>query len=91
MRIYGNADSIVIEGDEDGFHLIIETDEGDRINIRVQGVADELLTAVKGTVGEWVAEREDARATRPGRVTQESLEGYDLSDPKRVELERRIH
>lgn len=91
MRIYGNADSIAVEGDEDGFHLIVETDEGDRINLRVQGVADELLIAVKETVGEWIAEREDARATWPGRVTQDDLEGYDLSDPKRVEMERQIH
>lgn len=91
MRIYGNADSVWIQGQEDGYHLIVETDEGDRINIRVQGVADELLAAVKETVGEWVAEREDARATWPGRVTQDDLEAYPPGDPKRVELERQIH
>lgn len=87
MRIYGNADSAKIECDEDGFHLVIETDEGDRINVRVHGVADELLESVTKSIGAWVWERENARATRPAPI---DLDGYDRGDPKRVSLERQL-
>lgn len=97
MRIYeswggqknyhATADSVEVEADADGFRLIFRTDEGDRVEIKVHGVARELLATVQKEIGGWLEEGERARGTDPGRVTQDDLEAYPLGDPKRVALE----
>lgn len=88
MRMHANADAITVISDEDGFHLIVETEDGDDLNIRVQGVADDLLQSVNVMIGAWTDEREAVQGTRPSRA---DLDGYDLNDVKRVALEREIH
>lgn len=90
MRIHATADSIRIVGDEDGFHMIVETDDGDQLDVHVHRVADLLYETVNGTIGVWVDERESARAWQVSAHVND-LDGYDLNDPKRVALEREIH
>lgn len=90
MRLYGEADSIKVEGQEDGFHLVIDTDEGDVLDLRIQGIAIEFAEHVDATVGAWWREGQAAGATRPRRVTEEDLDAYPLGSPKRVTLEREI-
>lgn len=90
MRLYASADSARIEGDEDGFHLVIDTDEGDVLDLRIQGIAIEFAEEVDSTVGAWWREGQAAGATRPRRITEEDLDAYPLGSPKRITLEREI-
>jgi hypothetical protein len=93
-----NADSIKIECDEDGFHLIVQTDDPfehtrfrpeTRFDFRLpQDCAEALHEQVNLIIGSWLAERESARYSV--RVTEEDLEGYSLGDPKRIELQHII-
>lgn len=82
------AYSVVFRGDEDGWHMIVEADDG-RHDFRVHGVAWDLAAHAAETLGEWRAEGEAARGTRVF-VTESDLEGYAPDDPKRVELNRVI-
>jgi hypothetical protein len=83
-----NADSIKIESDEDGFHLIVDF-PGGRFNFRIQDVAEELYDSVTYEIGPWLHERNSARGTGI-HVTPEDIDAYEPNDPKRVELERVI-
>lgn len=87
-------DGVLIDCDEDGFHLILSGEEAE-YNFRLSGVEEELLRAVKREIGPWVQEMEQARAEyQEGRVIAIREDGsyryepdvdpepYDLSDPK---------
>lgn len=61
------ADSIKIETDEDGFHLIVEAPEEDgaffkqrRFDFRIDD-PEALYDAVRAEIGPWLREREHAR------------------------------
>lgn len=73
-----------IESDEDGFHLVIETDEG-RQQFRLDD-PEALYDAARREIWPWLRERDEARAAdmRPPTIDElEEDEGaYDLTDPK---------
>ena len=50
-------DGVLIEGNEDGFHLILSGGRAE-YNFRIHGVAVELLKAVQREIGPWYAEGE---------------------------------
>lgn len=86
-----NADSIRIESDEDGFHLIVETDEGEVFDFRIHDIEEEIYDAVKDGIGPYLYEKASARHLH--LVTGEPLhaecpqewtlgEEYPLYDPK---------
>jgi hypothetical protein len=77
-----NVERVSIESDERGFELHltvgddIEVDEQGRVILNVQSVAEELYDAVKGSIGPWLAERDEALAEyRSGVATDPSLQG----------------
>jgi hypothetical protein len=83
------AYDIKIECEEDGFHIIID---GDSIDPEYQAGQygwkiedpEALYDAVKGAIGPWLRERDEARRTLPVAFVCDPDEsgGYDLSDPK---------
>ena len=82
-------DEIMIYGDEDGFHLVIHGDAGQREDWRI-GLPDQFRAEVDRTIGRWLAEGEDARTTG-ARVVNEyandlrllaDADAYDKSDPR---------
>ncbi len=76
----GTATDIRIVGDEDGFELHFTTQD-DAFVVNIHGVAEELLTAAQGEIGEWLEEGGRARAER--RHDAEQRDAYDLrTDPK---------
>jgi hypothetical protein len=89
MTVCVTADSARIEGDEDGWHLIIESDEGDRFNFHVHSIAWDFAKLVDQTIGD---ERRFAESCRggPGPITEDDLEAYPLGDPKRIALEQQM-
>lgn len=88
MRHHTRADEVKIECDEDGFHLIVETEGGDYFNFSIHDVAEGFYWEARKTIGSWLSEREIARRSRP--TTREDLEAYPLGDPKRITLEREL-
>lgn len=90
MRISCRADDIRIYGEEDGWKLAIDTDEGATITVHIHPIAEEFYHEVNKTIGAWLREGEDARATYVPKLTREDLDAYPLGDPKRVSLEREI-
>lgn len=89
-------DEIRVEGEEDGFHLVIYTDDPNRITHRYRiGLPDQFHAEVQRTIGQWLAEGETARAqtlSGSGRLTDSGYENpraynapgsaYALYDPK---------
>ncbi len=92
MRLYARADEIEVIGDEHGFVLVIDTDEGDRLRINIQRRAQAFAENVDSTIGAWLREGEAARLTRPipGQITVDDLDAYPLGDPKRITLEKEL-
>lgn len=90
MRLVTRADDVQVVGDEQGFELHVDTDEGDRFVFRIHHLAEQFGKNVDETIGTWLREREDARATHVPNLTEDDLDGYDLGDPKRVEIQRAI-
>jgi hypothetical protein len=90
MNHFALADEAHIEGDDDGFHLIVETADGDHFNFRIHGFAEEFFQNVKEEIGDWLAEGRRAATSYVPRPTEDDLEGYDRGDPKRVALEREM-
>ena len=74
------AESVKIESEEDGFHLVIETDSAPRIDINVQNVALELLSETLRMIGPWA--EEGAQVLREMRQLSESVDDLDSGDPK---------
>lgn len=78
-----DVESIRIESDERGFelHVVvgddIDVDDEGRAILNVQAVAEELYDAVKGAIGPWLAERDEAYASyraRAGGLTDDERE-----------------
>jgi hypothetical protein len=67
------ADAIRVDSDEQGFGLIIDTDEGDKIYVNIHSVALEFYDSVRVEMRGWVAEADMARAAVNAGV---SLEDY---------------
>src|SRR3990167_2382227 len=66
MRLTMTADSATVDGDERGFLLEIESDEGDHLTVYLPSeVAEALHASSRSQIGNWLAEREMARATMP--------------------------
>ena len=57
------VDDIEIEPDEDGWHLILHTDDGERHDFRL-GVPEQLAAAVARTITPWLEEGEEVRRLR---------------------------
>jgi hypothetical protein len=83
------ADAARVDSDEQGFGLVIDTDEGDKLYINIHSVALDFYDSVRVEMRGWVAEADMARATMPQPVTNrpvdvyEAIEaGYALDDPK---------
>ena len=91
MRISCRADDIRIYGEEDGWKLTIDTDEGATITVHIHHLAETLAVTVDSTIGEWLREGQAARAKYVSRITEEDLQAYDLSDPKRITLEKEMN
>ncbi|HSE44884.1 MAG TPA: hypothetical protein VLA89_06105 [Gemmatimonadales bacterium] len=77
----GNADSIYLEADEDGWHLIIEGDL-ERVNFNVHGMShgelQRSLAKIVGELDEWYAEgRWAARQHEMDLAAQEYAEAFD--------------
>lgn len=71
------AENIEIDGDEDGFHLVVTTDTGAKLRLRIAD-EEQLYDAAKREIGPWLYERDQARAT----MTRQEEDAYDLNDPK---------
>jgi hypothetical protein len=69
------VEAAVVEWDEDGAHLIVETGET-TLDLRLAD-PEALYDAVRSGIGPWLYERDRARANRPKRE-----EAYDLSESK---------
>ena len=86
-----NADSIRIETDEDGFHLIVEPeDETEGVyRFRISD-PEALYDHVKAVIGPWLYERDAAMRERQQtglrlldpEVAQAFADAYERSDPK---------
>lgn len=76
------VDGIRIESDERGFELHLDLDEDvcthssadGTLILNIHGVAEELYDAVKSAIGPWLYERDQARASRPIRLTDAERE-----------------
>lgn len=82
-----NADSIKVECEEDGFWLVVETDEQvwTQFGLRARIEDPEALyDAVRSEIGPWLQEREDARRTLPV-ASYDPSDAYDPTDPKRLD------
>lgn len=84
------ADEIKVVSDECGFKLHLVDTNGDEHRFNIHGVAWAFETNVRDTIGGWKAEGEAARSSMPRLVTVDDLDGYEIGDPKRVELQRII-
>jgi hypothetical protein len=83
------ATGFKIECDEDGFHLIVETDEEDPMDFRIVDAEDALHGAVKDVIGPWIAERNAAWQDyqRGARAREDyDREAYSLDDPKHADF-----
>jgi hypothetical protein len=74
------ADSMKIDDDEGRFLLVIETDEGDTIQVDFHGIALEFEAEVRKELRPYALEAEHARATMP--PSYEPGEAYSTDDPK---------
>ena len=88
------ADTIRVDSDEDGFHLIVQTEAGEWHDFKIQALAWEFYEDVKRTIGEWYAEGKRAEAewrySQPVVLSdpahwpsdEELAQPYDQDDPK---------
>lgn len=64
---------------ENGFELVVTSDEGDRFVFNIHSLAEEFFTNVNSTIGTWLDEAEHARASYIPPVDPRA---YDARDPK---------
>jgi hypothetical protein len=85
-----DVEEIKLEGEEDGWHLLVQDADGNDYDFRIQGVAYEFAGS-RGLLGllEWRAEGEAARLSRPPRDEPEET-GYALDDPKHPTFHERM-
>jgi hypothetical protein len=83
--------SVKIESDEDGWHLIVHAETGDResYDFRVHGCAEELVEQVK-RIGAWLSEGEREAAAYSPPPSEDDLDAYEANDPKRISLIRQM-
>ena len=78
------AEAVRFEGDEDGWHMLIDTDQ-ELIDVHVHGIAWELFEGCDRTLGaEYrmaMEIRREVQATIPS-IADDPDQGYDPSDPK---------
>lgn len=77
-RITGTAESLEVESEEDGFHLVATTSDGDTIDLRIHAVAFEFSSS-KGLLAllEWSAEGHSVKA-QAERSMESAAAGGDL-------------
>ncbi len=85
MRLNSQADDIRLEADEDGWHLIIDTADGDTINLRVVDPGPIILAAAE--LLDWAEEGkrlagEHQRDLDEADAIAASNEVTVLSDPR---------
>lgn len=78
-HVIGHVEQISIESDEHGFELHILTSDEGRIAFNIQAVAVDLYRAVIDTIGPWISEALEARASY---VPPIDADAYDPLDPK---------
>jgi hypothetical protein len=72
------ADAVRVDSDEQGFGLVIDTDEGDKLYINIHRCALDFYDSVRVEMRGWVAEADMARAAVNAGV---SLEEYTSPQP----------
>jgi hypothetical protein len=90
VKITGTADDARIVGDENGFELHIETNVGDFV-FNIHHFAQAFAENVDAQIGAWLREGEQARGTRPPRITEDDLDGYPVGHYKRIALEQEMN
>jgi hypothetical protein len=76
-----SAESIKIESDEDGFHLILETPLA-KYDFNIHHMAGELLAEVKREIEPWWAEGQAVLASMKADGEIPGDDAYPLYDPK---------
>ena len=87
------AERVEVDSEEDGFHLLLKSEDGQWYDFRIQNIdLDAFYDQVKARIGPYLRERDEARGTRivnTGAGIQvfacdpdESGGAYELSDPK---------
>lgn len=93
MFLTDTLDGVLIEAEEDGFHLIASGEEGEWRFRLPSSIALELMRAVDREIRPWWQEAESARAQGPvivGDSWDESFTGYELDDPKHPTYHERM-
>lgn len=82
---YITATAVSFEGDEDGWHMFIDTDDG-KIDVHVHGVAWELFQNCDRTIGSeyrYAMSVKQAVAREKASADEDDPDqGYDRNDPK---------
>jgi hypothetical protein len=84
VMLYVSAAAVSFEGDEDGWHMFIDTDEG-KIDVHVHGCAWELFQNADRTIGsEYRYAMSIKKEVAAARTLDEDDpdQGYDRNDPK---------
>lgn len=78
------AERVHIDHEEDGFHLLVKTEEGEWFNFHIQDNAESLYDQCRSRIGPWLRERDEARGRYAVRWEIETVDesGYSTSDPK---------
>lgn len=80
MRLRGRADRVRVIGDEDGYHLLIETEDGDEMDFRMDHeVAEELAFAQTVGIRLHFQEGELARRGMPA-CSENGILGFSNED-----------
>ncbi len=78
----GTAIGVAVCGDENGFELHIQTDEGSYV-VNVHACSEQLLSEVEREIGEYWAEAQSAMAgAKIFACNPDESGGYDRDDPK---------
>lgn len=80
---YVTASAVSFEGDEDGWHMFIDTDDG-KIDVHIHGCAWELFQNADRTIGsEYRYAMSIKREVDTARADDDDPDqGYDRNDPK---------
>lgn len=79
----GTLDGSGGEWEEDGFHLTLTTDEGEKATLRVPMEEGRELLAALDPMRDWISTHDrELAAFRARRPDPAGDDGYDLSDPK---------
>lgn len=84
--ITDTIDGVLIESEEDGFHLILSGAQAE-YRFHIHGVALELLRAVDREIRPW---QEEAETAERYRTVLENLGAYAPDDPKHPTYHERM-